>query len=164
LAVVGVTLARQQPGDPAKHNQKQREGQAQSVLETSAALRSQVAKLRAEVELLELEHEVDKAILFEALKKQGHSDSSVERTTKAREAVNRLTMEAASWGKLDEFKKEFGDEKGLESEIEKDLKEQAERDRSDNDRKRKTFIREATELNEKRLTLVELERQIANVK
>ena len=39
LTVVTVTLARQQPGDAAKLDQKQREAQPQAGLATAAALR-----------------------------------------------------------------------------------------------------------------------------
>lgn len=162
LAVVTMTLARQQTGNAPKHNQEQRNEKPQPGLGAAAALRAQVAKLRAEVELLELEHEVDRAHLLDLLKEQRHSDS--ERAAKVREEVGNLKTMAVSIGKLDEFQKEFGDEKTLQSQVEKEMKEQAERGRADSDRKKKAFVSQATELNEKRLALAELEKQLANVK
>jgi hypothetical protein len=161
LAVVTVTLAQQQAGDAVKRYQDRRPGLRPGPTMT---LRDQVAKLRAEVELLELEHDVDRAHLSDLLKEQRHSDSIAERTAKAKEGVNNAITMAASIGKLDEIKKEFGDEKAMQSLAEKELKELAERGRTDIERKKKAFLSQATELNGKRLALAELEKQLASVK
>jgi hypothetical protein len=164
LAVVTVTLAGQQTGDSTKRDQEQRDGQAQPGLSTATALRTQVARLRAEVELLELEHEVGRALLLDLLKEQGHTDSDSQRAVKAKEAVSQLRTMAAFMGKLDEFQEQFGDEKAMQSQAQEEMKTQAESNRAANDRRKKAFVRQAIELNEKRFALADLEKQLANVK
>jgi hypothetical protein len=161
LAVVTVTLARQQPGVPAKQNQDERDGQAHAGLQTAAALRSQVAKLRAQVELMEIEHEVDRTLLFEALKAQG-LDPAGKLAAEGKEQASQMTLMAASMGKLTDFKKKFGDDKAIQSQIEKEAQELAEVHRTANARKKEAFLRQTTELNEKRLALAELEKQLLN--
>jgi hypothetical protein len=164
LTVVTVTLARQQPGDPAKLDQKLPDGQPQAGLATAAALRAQVATLRAQVELLELEHEVNKTVLLEALKVQRQAGSEAERAAMATEMTSAL-LRAARLGKtFDDFRQQFGDENGMQREAEKAVKEQADKDRADNDGKKKEFVRQATELHEKKFALVDLEKQLGNLK
>jgi hypothetical protein len=67
LAVAGVTLARQQPGDSLR-GRGQGNGPVPAALENASQLRVQVAELRAEVELGEIQHDVDKAMLTEMMK------------------------------------------------------------------------------------------------
>ncbi len=67
LAVAGVTLARQQPGDSSQAR-VQGNGPVPAALGNVRQLRAQVAELRAEVELADIEHEVDKAMLSEMMK------------------------------------------------------------------------------------------------
>ncbi len=67
LAVAGVTLARQQPGDSPR-GRGQGNGPVPAALENARQLRAQVAELRAEVELGEIQHDVDKAMLSEMMK------------------------------------------------------------------------------------------------
>jgi hypothetical protein len=162
LAVVMATFAGQTGS--TRRNQQQPDGKAQPGLAIATALRSQVAKLRAEVELLELEHKAERAVLMDLLKEQGRSDSDASRAVKASEAIGQLRILAASMGKLDQFEKESGDEKAMQSKAEEELKTRAESNRIANDRKKQVFLRQAIELNEKRLALAELEKQLANVK
>jgi len=163
LAVAAVALARQQTGTPAKQNQEERDSKAQAGPQAAPALRSRVAKLRAEVELLEIEHEVDRTLLFEALKSQGLNPAA-KLTAEGMEQVTQLTMIAARMGKLAELKEKFGDDKAIQSQIEKEARELAESDRIANERKKKAFVSQTTELNERRLALAELEKQLVNAR
>jgi hypothetical protein len=152
LGMVGIALA-QQAGQQPKDHVSERE-----------KLRAQVAKLRAEVELLDLEHQADKAVVVSVLKEERDSESESGRVDKAREAVSEATMMAASLGKLEEFKKEFGDEKAMQASAEKELKEKAESNRAEGQLKKQVFVRRATELAEKRLELAEVEKQYNEAK
>jgi hypothetical protein len=67
LAVAGVTLARQQPGDSSQAR-VQGNGAVPAAPGNVPQLRAQVAELRAEVELGDIQHEVDKAMLSEMMK------------------------------------------------------------------------------------------------
>ncbi len=67
LAVAGVTMAQQQPGDSSP-GRGQGNGPVPAALENARQLRAQVAELRAEVELGEIQHDVDKAMLSEMMK------------------------------------------------------------------------------------------------
>ena len=164
LTVATVTLARQQPGNLAKPDQKHEGEHHQPGIASVAALRAQVAKLRAEVELLELEHEASKTDLLEALKGQRHADSASEQAAKATEKAYATMMTAAYAGKLDEIKKLLGDEEGIQRAAEREVKEQAERGQGENDRKKKAFVRLAAELHEKEFSLADLEGQLSNAK
>ena len=104
----------QQPGPQPKDHASER-----------AKLRAQVAKLRADVELLDLEHEADKAVVVSVLREERDYESESARVDKAKEAVSEANMTAASLGKLREFQKEFGDEKAMQAQAEKELKEKA---------------------------------------
>ncbi len=66
LAVAGVTLARQQAGESSQRVQGN--GHLPAAIENARFLRAQVAELRAEVELGEIQHDVDKAMLSEMMK------------------------------------------------------------------------------------------------
>jgi len=66
LAVASVTLARQQTGNPPQR--RPGNAQAPAAFPNANPLRAQVAELRAEVELSEIEHGVDKAVLSEMMK------------------------------------------------------------------------------------------------
>ena len=116
------------------------------------------------MELLELEHDVNKTVLLEALKEQWHGDSETEQADKTTEKAVTTMMYAARYGKLDELKQELGDEKGIQREAEKEVKQEAEKRHAENDRKKKEFVRRATELHEKRFALVDLEKQLGNLK
>ena len=96
-----------------------------------------MAKLRAEVELLELEHEANKTDLLKALKGQRHADSAAEQAVKATEKAVATMMAAARTGQLDEIKKQFGDEEGIQRLAEKEVKEQAERSQIENGARRR---------------------------
>lgn len=164
LTVATATLARQQPGDLARPDQEDQGEHHQPGMASVAALRARVAKLRAEVELLELEHEANKTDLLEALKGQRHADSAPEQAVKATEKAVATMAAAISVGKLDEIKKELGGEEGIQRAAEKEVREQAERGQAENDRKKKAFLRQATELHEKKFSLADLERQLSNPK
>jgi hypothetical protein len=160
LAVVTLTLAQQQTSDAPRQDKRKPNGTAQPGVGAVAALRTQVAQLRAEVELLELEHEADKALLFDLLKELGRVDSPAQ----ARDELNKVTIALANTGYLDEITKKSGDEKAMRSRLEKDLKDLVETHRADSNRMKKAFVLQATELNEKKFALAELEKQLANVK
>ncbi len=146
LGIVGIALAQQAGPQPKDHSSER------------AKLRGQVARLRADVELLDLEHEADKAVVVSVLKEERDSESESGRVAKAKEAVSEAALMAASMGKLEEFQKEFGDEKALQARAEKELKEKAESIRAEGQLKKQTFVRRATELAEKRLELAEVEK------
>jgi hypothetical protein len=152
LGIGGISLA-QQAGQQPKDQVSER-----------AKLRAQVAKLQAEVELLDLEHQADKDVVVSVLKEERDFESESSRFAKAREAVGEATMMAASVGKLEEFKKEFGDEKAMQARMEKELKEKAESIRAEGQLKKQAFVRQATELAEKRLALAEVEKQYNDAK
>ena len=152
LGIVGIALA-QQPGPQPKDHASER-----------AKLRAQVAKLRADVELLDLEHEADKAVVVSVLREERDYESESARVDKAKEAVSEANMTAASLGKLREFQKEFGDEKAMQAQAEKELKEKAERIRVEGQLKKQAFVRRAAELAEKRLELAEVEKQYNEAK
>ncbi|GAC1468001.1 MAG: hypothetical protein NVSMB9_10200 [Isosphaeraceae bacterium] len=154
LGVVGVTLA-QQNGEQPAHIGEAPKNQAPD----KAKLRAQVAKLRAEVEVLELEHEADKEVLVALLKEERNSESESGRADQARQDVSEATMLAARLGSLEEFRKEVGDEKALQAEAEKELKQKAEHVRAEGDRKKQAFVKRAAELSEKRLELAEAEKR-----
>ena len=63
LAVASASLARQQPGDSPRPVRGQGNAPPQAALGNLGQLRAQVAQLRAEVELGEIEHEVNKGML-----------------------------------------------------------------------------------------------------
>ncbi len=161
LAVVTVTLARQQSGVPSKENQQERIGKAEGGRQTAAALRSHVAKLRAEVELLEIEHDANKALLLQSLKDQG-LDPAAKLAAEGTKQATDMQMFAARMGKLTEFKNEVGDDKAIQSQIEKGAQELAASQSAIIERAKKVFVSQTTELNEKRLELAELEKQLLN--
>ena len=66
LAVASVTLARQQTGNSPQR--RPGNAQAPAAFPNVNPLRAQVAELRAEVELSEIEHGVDKTVLSEMMK------------------------------------------------------------------------------------------------
>jgi hypothetical protein len=165
LGLVGITLA-QESGKPTK-------------LQTSdkANLRAQVAKLRAEIELLQLEHEVDRDSLKElmvdlkridtleagkgAMKAEmeaflkGPMKEQVEALKKQMESLkttlNKAEMPAAA-AALPDFEKEINNMLG-------DDEAAARVARPVVERLKKEFIQKATRLNEKRLELAEVEKR-----
>lgn len=161
FVAVTTTLARQQPGGAPQPTEGQRTNMAGAAV---ADLRAKVARLRAEIELLELEHEVDKAKLFEMLKDQRQTESDSDRGKKARGAANEVLWAFASFGKLDEAEEKFGDESTLAKRLEQQFKEQDEKRKGEREQKKKGFLTQSTELNEKRLALADLERQLADIK
>jgi hypothetical protein len=89
LAAATVTLARQQAGDAPPAIREQRNAPAQAALANLQQMRVHVAELRAEVEIADIEHEADKALLSLMMKEIGEaqwkeatqpSDPGVERT------------------------------------------------------------------------------------
>jgi hypothetical protein len=164
LIVATATLARQQVNGSPGGSRQVRGGVTDAGVRSLAALRSEVAKRRADVELMELEHEIDKNVLAESLKREKEFESEDQRSTKAAAAVTEATMLAASFGKLGDFKKEFGDDAALQRQAEANLKEHADSIRGANDRKKKEFAKRTAELNERRLELADLEKQLANFK
>ncbi len=70
MALVTATLARQDTSGPARSNADPSSDKSQARAEAAASLSSQVAQLRAEVELLDLEHQVTRTYLMEAMKEQ----------------------------------------------------------------------------------------------
>jgi hypothetical protein len=163
FAVATVALARQQAGNLDKLDKEHQHEHRQKGIASVAALRAEVAKLRAEVELLELEHEVNKNQMLEELKQQ-HADSAVEQADSAAVLVTMVMEAAGSTGKLDETKQQLGFEEGLQRAAQKVLKERAERRQVENDCKKKAFVKQATELHERRFLLADLEKQLSIAK
>ncbi len=152
LGIVGITLA-QQAGEERRSEK--------------AKLRSQVARLRAEVELRQIEHDVDADILkklmtdlrnlggLEALK------APVEEQLKSVTAQRAPNVGLPTPPGFEEFNKQFQEEAKAEAQV-KELMVKAARPLLD--RLKKEFVQKAAELNEKRLELAEAEKRYNETK
>jgi hypothetical protein len=164
LSIAGITLAQQtgqQPKDQAK-------------------LRAQVVKLRVDIELLELEHDADRAHLKEMMKGMREYESkSPEEVRRGVEMYTNLfsgedirrreAREEALKKKLDnarpeDFNRVFEEvsrerEEGRRRDIDETIKKRTDDAKALIDRKRKEFARQAAELADKRLELAEVERR-----
>ena len=121
-------------------------------------LHARVAKLRAEVELLQLEHDAIKAMLSDRI--QGVEKANAEITgelDQSRVAAFYMRMGAESVGKAIEFdQKARVDRAAVEKATEKATATAGEFQTSLKGKKEE-FLRLTTELNEKKIELVELE-------
>ena len=120
---------------------------------TKADLRARYTRLWAEVELLQVEHEAGKASILEAMK--GTSDSQIEE--QAKKEMSQVEMLAMQVGKLDDFRKEFGEGESREKKVVEMAKEYAVKVRAELDHTKGEFVKRAVMLAEKKLDLSEAE-------
>ncbi len=73
LAAATVTLARQQTGDLPPAIRRQGNAPPQAAFANIQQMRAQVAELRAEVEIADIEHEADKSLLSLMMKEIGEA-------------------------------------------------------------------------------------------
>lgn len=131
----------------------QQSGPSQQVPAGRDALRAQVAKLRAEVELLQLEHDADVGIL-KPLTVDMRSIGAME------EGRPHILRELQAFRTKAGAGEDVGSDEG---ELNKEMdvnKATADAIRPIYERLRKAFLRETAELNQKKLELVELERKL----
>lgn len=137
LAVATVTLARQQP------DREQVNSPARAAFENLRQMRAQVAELRAEVEIGDIEHEADKALLTLMMKEIGEAqwketsqqaDSGGARTAKTKDIADR---ERKQRDKIDMLEAEVQHMKGQ-------------------------FRRRVIKLHEMKFALADLEERLAN--
>ncbi len=123
-----------------------------------ASLHARVAKLRAEVELLQLQHDAIKATLSDRL--QGVEKANAEITgdlDQTQVAASYMRMGAESVGKAAEFdQKAQADRAELQKELE-NATAKASENRTSLNTKKEEFVRLTTDLNRKKIELVELE-------
>jgi hypothetical protein len=103
LSVATVTLARQQAGGSSEGGQGLRDGQAQADAGTIRHLRAEAARLRAEVEVREIEHEADKAVLLVMLKEAKQAlwkQDAVARTVEVQDDAVRANKQRARLAEL----------------------------------------------------------------
>jgi hypothetical protein len=158
--LVTVALARQQLVDPAKHNQARSVEPARDQHDTASGLRAQVAELRAEVELMELEHEADKAVLLETLKEDRRLESDDYREGKVDQTIKKI----AEFGGLGELMGKTGDYKAAVRTVDDEFKKAIDKDRGRIRRWKQAFVNQAINLNEKKLALAELEKDLLKAK
>jgi hypothetical protein len=150
LGIVGITLA-QQSGEQPKERRTDR-----------AKLRVQVAKLRAEVEVLQLEHDADSDFLKKLMIDMKNFDTMEAAKGPMKEQVEAL--KASMGGQMlgapgalpipqDEFNKMFSADEAT-AKVARPVLE----------RLKKEFVQKATELNEKRLELVDVEKRYSEAK
>jgi hypothetical protein len=153
LGIVGIALAQQADDQP-----KDQAGER-------AILRAQVAKLRAEVELQQLEHEVDVDILrklmtdmrnldaIAALKGPLEAELKSFKDTQTRKLLDILPAGLAS---LEEIKKSLHDDARAQTQVDEVTAKLA---RPFLERLKKEFVLKATTVNEKRLELGEADKR-----
>ena len=153
MGIVGITLA-QQKGEEGGNGK--------------ARLRAQVAKLRADVELRQLEHEVEADILKKLMTDMKNLDGM--------EAL-KGPMEAQLKALMDGVKKQLAGRSGIPSPFlqggmgDQEFNMQSKLDEATAkvarpllDAKKKEFVQKASELNEKRLELAEVEKRYNEAK
>jgi hypothetical protein len=144
LGFVGITLA--QSKDQASERAK---------------LRAQVINLRVDIELLELEHDADRADLLEIMKGIRMSESkSPEELQEAVLGSLLLTEDPKSLGKPVEKERE----KEMQNLVNEAIKKRTVEMKALGDRKRKDYAKQAAELAEKRLDLAEVEKRYNQAK
>jgi hypothetical protein len=152
LGIVGIALAQQAGQQPENRE------------DVRAKQRAQVARLRAEVELLELEHEADRAALSDELQNERKAERIADDDGKVREIASEMRLAASSVGKLKDFEKEVGDGKTAEAKVQEELRQAVATARSKNGRRKREFVLRTAELNEKRLELADAEKRFTEVK
>jgi hypothetical protein len=153
LAVAGITLA-QQTSHPPKDGASE-----------AKKLRERVVKLRVEIDLLELDHEALRAELFQIVKEihELESDGSQEQLKSLARAGLMLGGGAEAIAKVlgtdgvDGATKKVQD--AVDTAAKETFKEEVAKTRASRDRKRSDYARQAAQLAEKRLDLVEAERR-----
>ena len=162
LGYGAMTFALSQP-----RNDKSNPRPTQSILPTEptcetqapgrSALHSKVAKLRAEVELLQLEHDASRALLAERFKGVVAADSeNIGEIDELRIVTFYMRMGAERVGRGAEFDKLIRDDGStLQKTIDK-----AREIPTELNRKKDAFFRLSIELNQKKIELVELETQL----
>jgi hypothetical protein len=155
LGMMGLALAQQgsqQPKDQASEKAK---------------LRTQVVKLRLEIELLQLDHDAARDILIACLKQVNQPEGlrSGQPGPMVTMDFNMLGMAALMGNAEAQKKAERAVEKGedawaaLQKAMEEAEKEQTDRIRAYIGSKRKEFAKQAAELADKRLELADLEKR-----
>jgi hypothetical protein len=156
--VTGITLAQQAGQQP-----KDRAGEAKK-------LRDHVVKLRVEIDLLELDHEAARSELLQIAKdiREMESEGSQEQM----KSLARLQMLLG--GGAEALAKEAGKdgiegaakkvEAALDTAVKQTFTEEGAKTRSSRDRKRADYARQAAQLAEKRLDLVEAEAKYNQVR
>ncbi len=159
LGLGAVTFALAQPGTDTSKEQSNRTvpppDQACEGAETDRAkLHARVAKLRAEVELLQLEHDATKALLADRLKSVLVANAeTIGESDEFKIVSYYMRMGAETVGKAAEFDKvNQEDRAAMEKAIEK-----AREIPTELNRKKEAFLRLSIELNQKKIELVELE-------
>jgi hypothetical protein len=120
-------------------------------------LHARVAKLRAELELLQLEHDAARALLSDRLKHVVIADAeTIGEIDEFKIVSHYMRMGAEKVGKAAEFDKAIQNDRAeMEKAIEKGREIPTELDR-----KKAAFLRLSVELNEKKIELVELETKL----
>jgi Cu2+-containing amine oxidase len=146
LAAASVTMARQQTGHSPQRGQGNGQAQVPAAVSGSRQLRAQVAGLRAEVELGEIEHEVDKVTLSEMMKEveQSQWKETAKPTEPADPAGGRTAGHPLTALGKDEQKVRIN---LLRAEVEQ---------------KRERFRERAIKLHEMKFALADLEERLAN--
>lgn len=132
-------------------------------------LRPELARLRAEIELLEIEHEAKRSHLLESLKEVGkiasNSGQSALVDVAILEQLKALAMSGAedSLAKLQKLQTPEG-ETSMRKEIEKGVKDEVKGTLADIDRLKRDFVKRTTELNMRRLDLAEVEKRYSAAK
>jgi hypothetical protein len=165
VAVLGlgaVTIAVAQPGNKTSTAQSTRTipppDQACEGVDTDRdRLHARVAKLRAEVELLQIEHDATKALLSDRLKAVVVANAeTIGEIDELRIVTYYMRMGAEKVGKAAEFDKAVHEDRAtIDQAITK-----AREIPTELDRKKQEFLRLSTALNQKKIELVELETKL----
>ena len=173
LVSATVTLARQQSG-------VQRGGQPAE----KANLRSRVIKINADLDLLQLEHEADKAHMLGVMKAlrdfEAMSEKQLIEATNlsmffhiqdgarevAREEALRKKLEAARPGELDRVSQEIDREReeGKKQDIKNTINSQVNAAKAYIESRKKEYLRRAADIADKRIELAEAEKQFNNTR
>ncbi len=163
LGLGTVTIAVAQPGSDASKARSTptippSDQACEGVESDRAELHARVAKLRAEVELLQIEHDAIKATLSHRLETVEKANAEITgELDQTKVAAYYMRMGAESVGKAAEFdQKAQTDRAELEKELEQATAKASENQTSLNTKKEQ-FLRLTTELNQKKIGLVVLE-------
>ena len=162
LGLGAVTFALAQPGTGASKEQPIRavppSDQACEVGQTDqSGLHARVARLRAEVELLQLEHDATKALLADRLKAVVVANTETVGEIDEFKIVScYMRMGAEKVGKTAEFDRAIEEDPAA---IEKAI-DKAREIPTELNRKKAAFFRLSIELNQKKIELVELETRL----
>ena len=139
-------------------------GQRATPSREKSKLRAELATLRAEVELLELEHEADRPVLSEMIKEARQFDSELGKSALVdaglmeKMRATALSSAGDASEKLQKMQTPEG-EKSARSEIEKTVNGVVQGAKADIERRKKEFLKRTTELNLKRLELADAEKR-----